>query len=742
MASKSLGVLTLDLVARVGGFVQGMDAAERKSEKWRKKVEKDAAAAGKAIGAASVVVAGAMAVWIKSSINAAAELENLTRTANASTTEFQKYAAGTRTVGIENEKLADILKDVTDRVGDFLVTGGGPMADFFEKVAPKVGVTAEQFRNLSGPQALGLFVDSLEKAGANTEEMTFFLEQMASDSSKLIPLLKDGGKEMNRLAGEAENLGLILSEDAIKQAKEFNDNLDVLGQIAGSVGQQVAAELLPELVSLTEELKDPATAEAAAKMAKAVVGSFTSIINGARNTVNFIEWAAESAAAFMNGIAADDVVRLADEIERLEGMKNGFIEDRLVFFGRDGLVSYYNDEELDAELAKLRAAYEMAMSGTKITVPVAPEMVNTPAPGLGIDLDPPKPGKPAKPSRTPGRTNAGASAVDAAAEAQREYLALVERVTSVVESSWDDQAQAMQAYQEQVAVLREGLYAGVLNEDQYEMAVGALELRNELFTEKNEELLEENAGFWEQYLEAAETSMMDFDQLTADVLEQFSSRFGSAFESMIFDAESLGEAVGGMAEGMARSVVNAIGQMIAQWLAYQAVQLLTGKTAQASGAAALSANASAMSVQAALAAFASTAAIPIVGPALAPGAAAAATAVTGPMAAAVSSLALAGMAHDGIDAVPATGTWLLEKGERVMTSQTSAKMDKTLDKVSSGSSAPIVNLIEDASRAGRSESRQGADGKQMLDVFVANIRQGGAASKAIQESFGMKRVGR
>ena len=42
---------------------------------------------------------------------------------------------------------------------------------------------------------------------------------------------------------------------------------------------------------------------------------------------------------------------------------------------------------------------------------------------------------------------------------------------------------------------------------------------------------------------------------------------------------------------------------------------------------------------------------------------------------------LAGMAHDGIDRVPETGTWLLQKGERVVTASTSAKLDATLERV-------------------------------------------------------------
>ncbi|WP_272579650.1 phage tail tape measure protein [Providencia sp. PROV266] len=43
-----------------------------------------------------------------------------------------------------------------------------------------------------------------------------------------------------------------------------------------------------------------------------------------------------------------------------------------------------------------------------------------------------------------------------------------------------------------------------------------------------------------------------------------------------------------------------------------------------------------------------------------------------------------GMAHSGIDRVPETGTWLLEKGERVMTQDTSARLDKLLAEFSSG----------------------------------------------------------
>lgn len=274
------------------------------------------------------------------------------------------------------------------------------------------------------------------------------------------------------------------------------------------------------------------------------------------------------------------------------------------------------------------------------------------------------------------------------------------------------------------------------------------EERNEamirLEQERDEKLLEVNGSYWERYLAAAEESLASFDELAGTVVEGFSSRFGDAFESMVFDAESLGDAVSGLAEGMARSVVNALGQMAAQWLAYQAVQLLVGKTTQSSAASAMATNAQASALQAGINAYASAAAIPITGWAMAPAAMASALAVTEPMAAAVSGLALAGMAHDGIDSVPREGTWLLDKGERVVDQRTNADLKDFLSSGGEGGGdmTVSVNLIEDSSKAGKVEKTQNSDGSWNVNAFVADIYSDGPASQAIGRKFGISGVGR
>lgn len=791
--SKSLGTLTIDLVARVGGFVQGMDKAERSSKKWRRDVEKSMSAAGKAVGAASAIAAGAMAVWIKSSINTAAELENLAKTANASTTEFQKFSAGSRTVGIENEKLSDILKDVTDRVGDFLVTGGGPMADFFEKVAPMVGVTAEHFRDLSGPEALGLYVDTLEKAGASQQEMTFFMEQMASDSAKLIPLLQNGGKEMKGLSDEAAELGLILSEDTIKQSKLFNDNLDVLGQVAGGVGQQIAGELLPDLLDLTDELRDPKTAKAAADMAKSVVGAFTGIMKAGRETVEFMQWAGEELAFQMSGIAAlDDVVRMERELGRLES-QFGDLEN--VKFSPDWInsITGVNDDLTEAQNRARLLREEIASFYDSPPVKIEIETVNDTGTGSGLGLNLPSKEEEEKIKAAAKAAEQAAKAAekvrkDAAKAAQAE-LESIEKEISALEraaATWGMSAEAVNLY----ALAADGASeADLLRAETAMKVVGALESQREaimkqqdlnveamsivgdlqseeeqiaasyekrreiilastihteeeknkaiaaLREEHDEEMLELNGSYWEKYLAAAEENLQSFDELSGVMLEGLTGRFGDLFETMVFDADSLGESVSGMAESMARSVVNAIGEMAAQWLAYQAVQMIIGKTSEATAVA--GAAVTGASIAAAYAPAAAMASLASFGGNSAP-AMAGMTATVGM----AEGMALMGMAHDGVDSVPKSGSWFLEKGERVTTSETSAKLDRTLDQVRrDGSGGGTVVNVTNAPPGTRTERSTGADGREVINVILGDLQKDGPISRSIGRGFGLNRRG-
>lgn len=262
--NRSLGSLTVDLIARTGGFVTGMDRAARTARSSMDNIGRAVSRAATVIGAGIASATGIVAAWTNSTINAAVEIERLSQLSNTSTENFQRWALGASTAGIEQQKLADILKDTQDKVGDFIQTGGGGMADFFENIAPKVGVTAEEFRKLSGPDALQLYVSSLEKANISQSDMVFYLEAIASDSSLLLPLLRNNGEAMGEWADKAQELGAILGTETIAAAKEAKKEFQTLGLVYEGLKNRVIEQLLPSLMALTQQFTS--TSEGTSKL--------------------------------------------------------------------------------------------------------------------------------------------------------------------------------------------------------------------------------------------------------------------------------------------------------------------------------------------------------------------------------------------------------------------------------------------------------------------------------------------
>ena len=204
--------------------------------------------------AAAGAVAGLVALTT-STLNYAQEVQSQSRLANASVEEFQRLAVGAKTVGIEQEKLADIYKDTTDRVGEFISRGGGELQDFFREIAPQVGVTAESFKNLSGPEALQLYYTSLEKAGASQQQITSYMEQMADEATALVPLLKNAGAGFREAGDGAEATGAIISAFDIGQMVKLNKSVHDLENSWDGATRQLVVGLLPGIESVTNKLQ-------------------------------------------------------------------------------------------------------------------------------------------------------------------------------------------------------------------------------------------------------------------------------------------------------------------------------------------------------------------------------------------------------------------------------------------------------------------------------------------------------
>lgn len=340
---------------------KGMGKMERRAKKFSKNVGDTFKGVLKAttglasIGVGATLIGGAVA--IRDTLNYANEIDNLSKLAGVSAERFQELSFASDKYGISQEKIADVLKDTNDKFGDFFATGAGPLVDFFDQVAPKIGLTEEAFRGLSSDQALGLYVSSLEKAGANQQDLSFYMEALASDATALLPLFKGNGKELDDFSQRARDLGVVMDNDLVGKGASAKKKFDELGaSIRGEV-QSAVIELAPTIEELTDDFIEllPRLAEWG-----------TALVKGLNSTGERLEWLGKqwNASPFGDGnIQADprtfdeakkrlrDILDLARAAEKVQenngGFKDTFTRSREEKIQKALAISFFGKEEYD-----------------------------------------------------------------------------------------------------------------------------------------------------------------------------------------------------------------------------------------------------------------------------------------------------------------------------------------------------------------------------------------------------------
>ncbi|EMS5549984.1 phage tail tape measure protein, partial [Escherichia coli] len=236
MAGKSLGTLTLDLVARTAGFSSGMSQAERSSEKWRKKIVSDVDAVATAFAAASsaaVATAAGVGAYgfnlLKSSSSQIAEAKRLSDALGMSTQALLswQYAAGK--AGVSGEQIADIFKDLGDKIGDAALNKSGEAVDALDAL----GLSAEKLKRVSPDEQLLAISDALKKIGT-TSEKTTILESLGNDLSRMLPLLEQGGEKLRQYMAAAQAFGVAPDDADIEKLVRTNALFeDMASQVDG-----------------------------------------------------------------------------------------------------------------------------------------------------------------------------------------------------------------------------------------------------------------------------------------------------------------------------------------------------------------------------------------------------------------------------------------------------------------------------------------------------------------------------
>ncbi|WP_290522115.1 MULTISPECIES: phage tail tape measure protein [unclassified Leclercia] len=284
MAGKSLGTLTIDLIAKVGGFVAGMDKAERSSAKWRRQIENDAKAAGSAILSVGTVAAGAAVatasagiVLLKTMSTQVIETDRWAKSLKLSTQELLAWQFAAEKAGVSGEQMADIFKDIGDKIGDAVLNKSGEAVDALNAL----GLSALKLSKITPDKQLLAIGEALSKIGTNAERTTI-LESIGNDLSKLLPLFDNNNQKLQQFIQLAKDYGVAPSPESIDDLVKVNTLFQDMEAQANGLKMEIAAGLakvdLSPLQNGLDDLKktftDPKVLQGLAEM----VGGIASLV--------------------------------------------------------------------------------------------------------------------------------------------------------------------------------------------------------------------------------------------------------------------------------------------------------------------------------------------------------------------------------------------------------------------------------------------------------------------------------
>ncbi|MDT8895788.1 hypothetical protein RSO41_14110 [Halomonas sp. I1] len=452
-----------------------------------------------ALGGAAALggFSAALLVVARSAAIAARELKNQARLAGVSVESFQQLAYAGKSVGVEQQKLADIFKDTQDKVGDFLATGGGELKDYFENIAPLVGQTTEEFRGLSGPQALIKLQKGLDAANLSMEEQVFYLESVADEASLLQPLLRNNAEGLHQMAKEARDLNAVLSQSEVDRLTELAQGFDQLGQ-------QIRTETSRAILQFDELIKD--TLESASEGLTALARGFNVFMDSFRG---------DAAKRSIAGINAE-LNEVFDNKRRLE--------KRIDMFGEDSP----QGQQAAAALREVKAEYdaliarkkELQTTGSGVAVPDELNLERTSPPG----------------SRLPG-LGVGLGAGGSAAREEKQSIDELGQAYR----SLRDELRPLEASQREYMQAKLTLISYAVREGMATTELGAL--LNDL-----EDSYRSTRSVAEAYGTTGSQAMDKVNDATQDL----GFTFQSAFESAVLEGKGLRDVLQGITEDIAR----------------------------------------------------------------------------------------------------------------------------------------------------------------------------------------------
>lgn len=270
------------------------------------KLAKGIAGGVAAVGAAAVGAGVGMFKMADSVSQTGDAIDKGSQKLNISAENYQKLSYAMERSGSSIDDISKGMKTITTELAD-VENGVDGAGESFSKLG--VNMRNADGSMKSSEQILLDSIDALGKMENETQRNALAQEIFGKSASELTPLLNSGADGIKQLMQEAEDYGMVMSDDAVLASATFQDSLTRLQGTMSGLKNNMLGQLLPSLSTITDGFTDMMAGvdgggEKMAQGVKDLVGQITQMIPKAVEILGTIAGAVlESAPSILKALA-------------------------------------------------------------------------------------------------------------------------------------------------------------------------------------------------------------------------------------------------------------------------------------------------------------------------------------------------------------------------------------------------------------------------------------------------------
>ncbi len=218
---------------------KGEDTGKSFSEKFGSIAKTGVKVGTTIVGATTAVVSGLSAMAINVS-DTAGSIDDSAKKVGTSAEEYQKWAYAAKLGGMETSKLESLMIKQQKAFSD-AKDGSKSMSEAYERLGiniKNIGSSGDAFN-----EVINALADMEDETTRNALANDIFGKSYA----ELAPLLAEGSEGIAKWKQEAEDLGGVMSNEAVAAGADFGDVIDKVKTACSGMFNQLSAKLLPIL---------------------------------------------------------------------------------------------------------------------------------------------------------------------------------------------------------------------------------------------------------------------------------------------------------------------------------------------------------------------------------------------------------------------------------------------------------------------------------------------------------------